>query len=864
MSQFNSHKINQFIMLLFLMGIVFSCIDGDLFVPDPNAPKIDDFTPKSGLPGTVVTINGSNFAGTLGMDSVFVNGAGAVVVNSSPIQLQIMVPENATTGPIAVRELNHRQRAVSNEDFEVITESLPLPTIHKVEVSPGVEGSSFKIIGTNFGKNKNDLTVRIGLDTTIVSSVNDSVIVTSVPIGAKTGLVTIIKDGVLAIGPLFTVLYVGPIIDTLLPDHGPVGTMVWVFGKYFSSLINQNTITFNGVVALVLEAHNDSLKTAVPPNATSGKVVISVNGKNGEWPLFQVDGGAPKIVSINPTTGKIGIVVTIHGENFAVTSSQNTVTFHGAVAVVNSASSTELKVTVPNNATTGQVVVSVNGLSAIGPVFTVEQSSPHITSLNPASGQIGSSVSITGTNFSPTASNNTVTFNGTAATVTSASATTLVVTVPAGATTGPVVVKVGSLSSNGVSYTVNPTPPQVTSINPSSGPYDTRVTITGYNFSNVVSENQVTFNGTNATLVSANTTTIVATVPPGAGTGAISVTTNGLTDIGPIFTYIKTLIVNTFAGNGNAGFVNGPAATAQFNGPSRMAVNAAGEIVLADFNNHSIRKVDTKGNVSTIAGDGTPGMTNGNASVARFARPFGVAIDNSGNIFIADYDNNVIRRISTSNIVSTYAGIGQPGFTDGASNSAAFYGPIDVVTDASGNVYVADLNNHAIRRIDTNGNVTTIAGNGTSGFVNAKGTMARFNYPDGLGIDNLGNIIVADLANHAIRKVAPNGEVTTIAGNGTAGSTDGSLAAARFNFPYDVDLDASGNIYVADDKNHKIRIIKTNNTVGTFAGSGIEGYLNGEGTVARFNDPTGIVVINSELVYVGDTENNRIRIITLK
>jgi hypothetical protein len=386
----------------------------------------------------------------------------------------------------------------------------------------------------------------------------------------------------------------------------------------------------------------------------------------------------------------------------------------------------------------------------------------------------------------------------------------------------------------------------------------------GNNFSNVASENQVAFNGTNATLVSANTTTIVAKVPLGAGTGAVSVTTNGLTDIGPIFNYIKTLFVNTFAGNGIAGFLNGPGTTAQFNGPSRMAVNAAGEIVLADFNNHSIRKIDTNGNVSTIAGDGTSGLTNGNTSVARFARPFGVAIDNNGNIFIADYDNNVIRKISTSNIVSTYAGIGQPGFTDGASNSAAFNGPIDVVTDASGNVYVADLNNHAIRKIDTNGNVTSIAGNGTQGFVDAKGTIARFNLPDGLGIDNLGNIIVADLANHAIRKVAPNGDVTTIDGNGTAGSTDGSLAAARINFHNDVYLDVSGNIYVADDKNHKIRIIKTNNTVETFAGSGIEAYLDGEGTVARFNDPTGIAVVNGELIYVGDTENNRIRIITME
>ncbi|MCK5277433.1 MAG: gluconolactonase, partial [Cyclobacteriaceae bacterium] len=336
------------------------------------------------------------------------------------------------------------------------------------------------------------------------------------------------------------------------------------------------------------------------------------------------------------------------------------------------------------------------------------------------------------------------------------------------------------------------------------------------------------------------------------------------TDFGPTFTYIKSVFVNTLAGDGNAGFVNGTGASAQFNGASRMAINSSGEIVLADFNNHSIRLINTKNEVSTIAGDGTSGLVNGVASNARFARPFGVAIDNSGNIFIADFDNHVIRKISTSNIVSTYAGTGQAGFANGSAGVAAFNGPIDVAVDASGNVYVADLNNHAIRKIDINGNVTTLAGNGTAGLVDGKGSTARFNNPIGLGVDNSNNIYVADLANHAIRKVDSGGNVTTIAGDGTTGSTDGSIASARFNFPYDVDLDASGNLYIADDKNHKIRIIKTNNTVETFAGSGTEGFLDGLGSDAQFNDPVGITVVNSELMYVGDSENHRVRIITLE
>jgi len=698
--RFKIHPLYKLILLLLIMRTSFSCVDGDLVNPDPEAPIITSFVPESGAPGSEVNIFGENFNGTPGKDSVYLNGYGAEIISSSSTQIGLIVPDSATTGPITVKELVTHKRGISSSDYEVIA-SEDFPEIYKLKPTSGVVGTSFQILGANFGENIDAVTVRIGPDTTIVNSVIDSIIVTSVPVGATTGPVTVSIDSITAVGPEFTVL-----------DEEPP---------------------------------------------------------------------APVITSIDPVSGKVGATVTIKGENFSDIPSENTVTFNEAEAVVNSATSTVLVVVVPDDATTGLIFVTVGGLT-----------------------------------------------------------------------------------SNGFNFSVESTPPQISSINPTSGPFDTKVSITGTNFSEVMAENTVMFNGNEAITTSASATQLIAIVPRGAGTGPVSVTTNGLTAMGPLFTYIKTALVNTYAGNGNAGFVDGPATTAEFNGASRMDVNSSGEIFMADFTNHSIRKINTKNEVSTFSGDGSSGFVNGAVSGAKYNQPFGVAIDDDGNMYIADASNHVIRKISTSNVVSTYAGNGQAGFSDGQADVAAFNGPSDVAVDSDGNVYVADLNNHAIRKIDKNGNVSTIAGNGTAGFTDSKGSAARFYLPSGLGIDNQNNVYVADLANHAIRRVDIGGNVTTVAGNGTAGSADGSLAAARFNFPYDVDLDELGNLYIADGKNHKIRIITTSNTVETLAGSGTEGFLDGIAGDAMFNDPTGIKVINSERIYVGDTENNRVRVISFE
>ena len=773
-------EIRQILVYLILVVMVYSCVDGDLLSLDPDAPIINDFTPKSGLPGSSVIIQGENFNGSPGLDSVYLNGYGAEVRSSSATRLEIVVPDDATTGPIVVIDLISRKRAISSSDFEVL--------------------------------------------------INDN-----------------------------------PVIDSLKPNHGPVGTVVWIYGQNFSSIAEENVLSFNGVESEVLEAYIDSLKTEVPLLASTGPVKVVVNGITAIGPQFAVESGLIEVSSINPTSGKVGISVTITGLNFGSSIAENKVSFNGEDASIVSANSSEIVAIVPENATTGPVVVTVGGFSGVGPTFTVEASPPQITSLNPTSGQLGSSVKILGTNFSSTAGENTVTFNGSSATVTSASANELVASVPEGASSGLVLVTVGGLVSNGVNFTVEEGPPQITSINPTSGVYNTLVTISGANFSDNISENMVFFNGKEAVINNATTTSLIATVPLGAGTGSVSVTTNGLSTDGPNFSYIKSAFVNTFAGNGSAGFADGSGASAQFNRPNRLTLDAKGQIILADFNNHSIRFINSSGQVSTIAGDGNPGAVNGAAANSRFNQPSGVAIDNSGNIYVADFGNNVIRKISTSNIVSTYAGNGQPGFSDGNIQAASFNGPSDIDIDSQGNLYVADTKNHAIRKIDTDGNVTTLAGNGKAGNSDGKGTSASFNGPVGICLDQANNIYVADAANHAIRKIDPGNNVSTIAGSdATPGSTDGHISVARFNYPTDIDTDQQGNLYVADYFNHKIRIIRTNDNVETLAGTGTAGFQDGPINTAQFNYPIGVAVQNSELIYVGDVLNHRVRVISFE
>ncbi len=326
--------------------------------------------------------------------------------------------------------------------------------------------------------------------------------------------------------------------------------------------------------------------------------------------------------------------------------------------------------------------------------------------------------------------------------------------------------------------------------------------------------------------------------------------------------------VSTLAGSPTViGRADGTGAAAQFFYAGGIAVTGAGLVYVADTGNHTLRAITAAGVVSTLAGaTGLSGVADGAGSAALFAYPGGVAIDGAGNLYIADHNNHTIRKMNSAGSVTTLAGAaGISGSADGAGGVARFNGPTGVAVDGSGNVYVADAGNTSIRKITSAGVVSTFAGfSGVAGSTDGTGAIARFNSPQGIAVDSAGNVYVADTNNSTVRKITPAAVVTTIAGvAGQNGSVDGPGGSARFTGPYAVAVDSAGNVFVADFFNATIRKITAAGTVTTLAGlAGQAGLADGVGTTARFNQPYGVAVDGGGNVFVADTYNRAVRKIT--
>jgi uncharacterized repeat protein (TIGR03803 family) len=327
------------------------------------------------------------------------------------------------------------------------------------------------------------------------------------------------------------------------------------------------------------------------------------------------------------------------------------------------------------------------------------------------------------------------------------------------------------------------------------------------------------------------------------------------------------MTVSTLAGQGgHSGGGDGTSGSAQFFGPADVAVDTAGNIFVADTDNHTIRKITPVGAVSTLAGyPGSAGSVDGTGAAARFNHPSGLAVDGMGNVFVADTDNYTIRKVTPAGIVTTLAGQASVrGRADGATTAAQFNGPSGLAMDAAGNLYVADTLNHTLRKITPSGVVSTFAGTaGAAGSADGTGTAARFFGLQGLAADGGGNLFVADTNNQIIRKVdLSTGAVTTVAGlAGASGSVDAPGSLARFFYPSAVAVDGAGNLYVADTDNNIIRQITPAGVVSTIAGQpGAGGSVDGVGTVARFNHPSGIAADSSGNLYIADTDNQTVRL----
>lgn len=321
--------------------------------------------------------------------------------------------------------------------------------------------------------------------------------------------------------------------------------------------------------------------------------------------------------------------------------------------------------------------------------------------------------------------------------------------------------------------------------------------------------------------------------------------------------------VVTLAGSGEVGVVDGPGVTAQFAYPVGIAVDAAGFAYVVDED--GIRRVSATGEVTTLAGTGEPGFADGPAATARFQGPQGIAVDRGGTLYIADTGNHRIRVLTPQGMVTTLAGTGIPGYADGPGGQAQFNEPHDVAVGTDGTVYVLDTFNYRIRRISPDGIVSTLAGGGEVGpdqgdYVDGPAAVARFTYATGIAVDAAGTVYVADSYNARIRAVSPTGEVSTVAGSGEDGDADGPADRAQFSDPAAIAVDGSGTLYVVD-KSNRVRRITPDGQVTTLAGSGVQGFADGPAALAQFDEPRGVAVGADGRVYIADTGNRRIRLV---
>lgn len=388
--------------------------------------------------------------------------------------------------------------------------------------------------------------------------------------------------------------------------------------------------------------------------------------------------------------------------------------------------------------------------------------------------------------------------------------------------------------------TTNPTPddtaPVVTAISPTSGPKNTVVTITGTDFGVNLSTLKVYFNGVQATVQTATNTQITAVVPANAGTGLVKVEkTPALTTNGPAFTYTGNGFTSTFS-------LSGAAST--LNRPSGITKDAGGNFYVCDRDNHRIVKITSAGVTSVFAGSGTPGMADGTGTTAQFNQPYCITIDGAGNLYVGDRINHAIRKITAGGVVTTLAGNGTPGNQNGTGSAARFSEPLGITIDGSGNLYVADYINALIRKVTPAGVVTTVTS-----------VSAIF----GIVSDAAGNLYFTEYGMNKVSKYTAGGAYSVIAGDtgGSSGITDGTGSAARFFFPAGITMDASGNLYITETANNRIRKITPAGIVTTIAGSA-SGYT--DGASALFDSPIALLGdFSNNMLYIADFNNGKIR-----
>jgi len=479
-------------------------------------------------------------------------------------------------------------------------------------------------------------------------------------------------------------------------------------------------------------------------------------------------------------------------------------------------------------------------------------------SFSPATDTVGAAVTITGTDFGTTPEADVVSFaGGVQAPLLSATATALTVQVPVGAINGKITVRVRGGLTDITSTTATDFNVAIKFFPQSEGT-GYPVTLAGFVFSTNPSDNVVKFNGTTATVTAATATTLTVAVPSGASEGAISVTVNGQTSTTlTSFTPAPIGVVTTLAGNANAGSASGQGEAASFSQPQGLTTDDTGNIYVADYGNNLIRKITPGGMVSTLAGNGSAPDMDGTLTTAQFYGPTSLVFGLNGALFVTDINGNRVREISGGNVTTP--------LTANASYSIYFY-PTGISADAAGDLFFANQDFFNVGEISAGGVGSIFAG--STDDVPSGVTLqyqTTFYSPTGTAVDPAGNVYVADMGNHRIVKITAAGVITTLAGGNNTISGDGPGSVAGFNQPSALALDAKGDLFVVDGPNSNIRMITPAGIVTTIAGNASNaGSVDGTGISAGFKTPSGIAIDKNGVIYVSDAGANNIRKITMQ
>lgn len=402
----------------------------------------------------------------------------------------------------------------------------------------------------------------------------------------------------------------------------------------------------------------------------------------------------------------------------------------------------------------------------------------------------------------------------------------------------------------------------INSISPATAKYGVTDTLKGNGFGNNINDIQVFFGNTKGIIEQVSDKIILVTIPKYAESGYITLIKGNEKVSGPAFQYINTITVSTLAGKGFPGYADGKVTDALFNFPRGIAMDAEGNIFVADFGNNRIRKISPDGIVTTIAGNGKKDYRDGPAPDASFNAVNGVVFDQEGNLYVADA-TRIRKWIRNLNVVTTVAGNENSGNNDGDGINASFGLPYSITIDNNGNLYITDVANNNIRKVSFQGKVSTLAGS-AQGYADGNGIKALFNFPGAIVFDSANAMMyLADAGNFRVRSVSASADVFTYAGNGNFGYVDGRFFNAEFKFPTGITVDKKGNVYVCGEEN-AIRKISVQGDVTTIAGSDQEGFLDGDGKQALFNQPIYMITAPDGTIYVSDHSNHCIRKIVIE